>query len=133
MLSEVNRSVFLQLLQDWSVRRGGWTAVCVFIPPEHVHDHCAQAAEQLIDAARAALCEAPVDGIFARIGWTSYFAVTNSAGEVLCAALERVACPADASVHWHCAVKPIPADSDGLLQIFQALEVSAIETVRTPG
>jgi hypothetical protein len=75
---EKPRAEFLKVLSDDSLPAGQWKAIVLAIPSEWLHSLglSQDGADQIIGCG-AEILSAIYDGIYARIGWCSYFAVSE--------------------------------------------------------
>lgn len=76
MSIEKSRADFLQMLAGDEFRSGPWLAICLFMPPEWLHELRLSISDndRIISYGRDVLSILG-EGFFTRIGWTSYLSI----------------------------------------------------------
>jgi hypothetical protein len=78
MSVEKSRSEFFQLLTEESSHSSLWMAVCLFIPPEWLHElEISSSAKGLVIAYGRKILSVTGKGFFARVGWSSYCSIVR--------------------------------------------------------
>ena len=82
MIAEISRKDFLQMLTGEIYASGPWLAIHLFIPPEWLHELELPDPDKGLITGHVIGCGREIlsvlgEGLFARVGWSSYFALAR--------------------------------------------------------
>ena len=134
MMVEKPRTEFLKMLAEDSLPAGRWVAIVLAIPTEWLHER--NLADDEVDrviSAGAKNLAAVGDGMYARIGWCSYFAVSRKPEDEIRARLARDMERAGAEMEecrlWRFSVEPI-SKMKAPVKLFTEMELNTNEEAR---
>jgi len=136
MIVEKPREDFLQMIAKGDLPEGSWLAVCLFIVPEWPHDLKLSTAHQkaLITYGKEILSIVD-DGIFAQIGWTTFFIIARDEKESLSKkfseAIVHFQAEDDYCRLWRYTITEI--NDRGVQEVFTELEWQSYDAARQEG
>ena len=134
-VEKISRATFLQLAKAVSLHEPGWSAICVFLPPELLHkkEVSSESCDVLASAVIQDLASIGAIGVCARVGWSCIFGIINSPASELDQRMRRHWLPVhqhSEETKWRYALRGISPSNNNLMEVFSELEVSAHEAMR---